>query len=465
MGQWESDHRIVLRDGRADHMGKAVAEMRSPQRKHGPEGMSGTIMPTSLRGIANRAKRDRKARFRNLYGLLDEEYLRWCFHQLKPSAAPGVDRVSFKQYEANLEDNLRDLVGRLKRKAYRAKLVRRKWIPKAGGKRRPLGIPAIEDKLLQLAVARILESIYEQEFLDVSWGYRPGRGAPTASRALAGRLVVGKYNWVVEADIRGFFDRMDHDWMVRMLEERVDDSPFLRLIVKWMKAGVLETDGKVIDPLTGTPQGGVISPVLANIYLHYALDLWFERRIKPRLQGQAMLMRYADDFVCAFERREEAEAFFGMLKARMSRFSLELAEEKSGLVRFSRYDMESNGGFSFLGFMYHWTLSRKGRPKVQRMTDPKKLHGSVAEFTGWIKANRNRRATWIMVKLRRKLAGYWNYYGVSGNFASLAKFWRQVRRLLHKWLNRRSHRRSYTWKGLTACMDYFRVPGPRIIHH
>jgi len=422
-------------------------------------------MQTSLRGIAERAKRDRKARFRNLYGLLDEENLRWCFHQLRRSAAPGVDRVSFGQYEANLEDNLRDLVGRLRRKAYRAKLVRRKWIPKAGGKLRPLGIPALEDKLLQLAAARILESIYEQDFLEVSWGYRPGCGAREASRALAGKLAVGKYNWIVEADIRGFFDRMDHDWMARMLEERVDDSAFLRLVVKWLKAGVLETDGKVTDPVSGTPQGGVVSPVLANIYLHYALDLWFERKLRPRLQGQAMLVRYADDFVCAFERREEAEAFHEMLKARLSRFSLELAEEKSGLKRFCRDDMESNGGFSFLGFMYHWTRSRKGRPKVQRMTDPKKLQASVAKFTEWIRTNRHRRVTWIMRKLRAKFTGYWNYYGVSGNFASLDKYWWQARRLLHKWLNRRSQRRSYTWKGLTACMEHFRVPGPRIIHH
>jgi group II intron reverse transcriptase/maturase len=422
-------------------------------------------MPTSLRGIANRAKRDRKARFRNLYGLLDEENLRWCFHQLRRPAAPGVDRVSFEQYEANLEDNLRSLVGRLKRKAYRAKLVRRKWIPKAGGKLRPLGIPALEDKLLQLAVARILESIYEQDFLDVSWGYRPGRGARTASRALAGGLASGRCNWVVEADIRGFFERMDHDWMTRMLEERVDDSAFLGLVVKWMKAGVLEEDGKVTDPTTGTPQGGVVSPVLANIYLHYALDLWFERKIKSRLQGQAMLARYADDFVCAFERREEAEAFFGMLKARLSRFGLELAGEKSGLLRFGRNDIGNSGGFSFLGFMYHWTTSRRGRPKVQRMTDPKKLQASVAKFTEWIKTNRHRRATWIMRKLRAKFAGYWNYYGVSGNYASLAKFRWQARRLLHKWLNRRSHKRSYTWKGLTACMEHFNVPGPRIIHH
>jgi len=420
-------------------------------------------MPTSLRGIANRAKTDRKARFRNLYGLLNEENLRWCFYQLRRSAATGVDGVSFDEYEANLDENLAALVARLKRKSYRARLVRRKWIPKSGGKLRPLGIPALEDKLLQVAVARILESIYEGDFLDVSWGYRRERGARTTSRALAGKLATSRCGWVVEADIRGFFDRLDQTWMIRMLEERVDDAPFLRLIAKWMKAGVLEEDGQVLHPVTGTPQGGIVSPVLANIYLHYALDLWFMRRVKPQCRGHALLMRYADDFVCAFEHKDEAEAFLQELRDRLAKFNLELAEEKSGLVRFSRHDMKSNGGFSFLGFRYHWTLSRNGRPKVQRMTDPKKLRASVAAFTEWIKKHRHMRTHRLMRKLKAKLAGYWNYYGVTGNGPSLAKFWWQVGRVLYKWLNRRSQRRSYRrWSDLARCLDDFEVPRPRI---
>jgi group II intron reverse transcriptase/maturase len=290
---------------------------------------------------------------RNLYGLLSEENLRWCFYQLRRPAATGVDRVSFAQYEAHLDENLAALVGRLKGKRYRAKLGRRKWIPKAGGKLRPLGIPALEDKLLQVAVARILESIHDGDFLDVSWGYRRERGARTASRVLAGRLAASRCGWVVEADIRGFFDRLDHDWMIKMLEQRIDDAAFLRLIRKWMKAGVLEEDGKVLHPVTGTPQGGIVSPVLANIYLHYALDLWFMRRVKPNCRGHALLMRYADDFVCAFEHKDEAEAFFAELRCRLAKFRLELAEEKSGLVRFCRFDMKHNGGFGFLGFRYH----------------------------------------------------------------------------------------------------------------
>ena len=419
-------------------------------------------MRTSLRGIANRAKKDSKARFRNLYGMLDKNNLRECFYRLKRNAAPGEDGVTFEQYEANLESNLRDLVGRLKRKHYHAKLVRRKYIPKAGGKLRALGIPALEDKLLQVAVANILGCIYEVDFSDVSWGYRPRRGPRQASRVLAGQLAKGRYHWIVEADIRGFFDRIDHDWMMRMLKERVDDAALLGLIRKWLKAGVMEEDGKVLNPATGTPQGGIVSPILANIYLHYALDLWFERKVRPHVRGQAMLMRYADDFVCAFENGDEAEAFKGWLATRLGKFGLELAEEISGLVRFSRYGMKENGGFRFLGFLYHWTLSRNGKPKVQRMTDPKKLQASVAAFSEWIKSKRHQRAHRLMSQLKRKLTGYWNYYGVTGNGKSLGKFWRMVGGLLYKWLNRRSHRRSYTWKGLWACLEDFAIPPPRI---
>ena len=419
-------------------------------------------MPTSLRGIANRAKKESKAKFGNLYGLINVNCLRECFYKLKRSAAAGVDGVTYDEYAGDLENNIRNLVERLKGKRYHAKLVRRKMIPKAGGKLRPLGIPALEDKLLQVAAASILGAIYEQDFHDTSWGYRPGRGARQASRALAGRLALGKYHWIVEADIRGFFERIDHDWLLKMLGERANDAAFSGLIAKWLKAGVLEEDGKVIHPVTGTPQGGIISPILANIYLHYALDLWFERVVRPRQRGQAMIMRYADDFVCAFENRDEAEAFMDMLSGRLGKFGLELAEEKSGLVRFSRYGQEQNGGFSFLGFLYHWTHSRNGKPKVQRMTDPKKLQASVAAFSVWIRAERHQRAHRVMAQLKRKLAGYWNYYGITGNSPSLGKYWWSVLGLLYKWLNRRSHRRSYTWKGLMACLTDFKIPPPRI---
>ena len=419
-------------------------------------------MQTSLRGIANRARIDRKHRFRSLYTLLNTANLKWSFQQLRKDAAPGVDRVTFQEYERDLEANLEGLVERLKQKRYRAKLVRRKNIPKGPGKIRPLGIPALEDKILQMAVARILESIHEQDFLEISWGYRPGKGPQEASRALADRLFGGKYNWVVEADIRGFFEHIDHDWMIRMLQQRIDDEALLRLIRKWLKAGILEEDGRVLHPAAGTPQGGVVSPVLANIYLHYVLDLWFNEVVKKQCRGAAEMMRFADDFVVAFQNQEEAENFLRELPGRLAKFGLEVAEEKSGIVRFGR-NTGSNGAFDFLGFRFYWTKTRQGKPVVKRMTAPKKMRQSVERFTEWIKAERHQKIRPLMTKLSRKLKGYWNYYGVLGNFQSLAKFWRQVMRVLYKWLNRRSQKSSYNWAGFNKLLEAFALPGPCIV--
>jgi len=396
-----------------------------------------------------------------VYRLLNEVNLRECFSGLRKSAAPGVDQVTFAEYERNLDANLADLVDRLKRKRYRARLVRRKYIPKGDGKWRPLGIPVLEDKLVQLAAARILTAIYEQDFLPVSRGYRPGSDARETSRVLAGRLAIGRYAWVVDADIRGFFEHVQFGWMVRMLEQRIDDRAFVRLIGKWLRAGVLEEDGKILHPAAGTPQGGVISPVLANIYLHYALDLWFERVVRKGASGQAMMMRYADDFVVAFERQEEAEQFLKVLPERLAKFGLELSGEKTKLVPFQRNKQEGNGGFDFLGFQYHWERSRKGTPRVQRRTSPQRLQRSVKRFTEWIKEHRHEGLAGLMGTLRRKLAGYWEYYGVSGNGRSMSKYWRLVVRGLYQWLNRRSQRRSYTWAELYALLKRHRIPEPR----
>ena len=263
-------------------------------------------MQTSLRGIVNKARADRHHRFGNLFGLLNEEGLRSCWRLINTRAASGVDRVTAREYAKDLVANVGRLVERLKRGSYRAKLVRRRHIPKEGGRTRPLGIPAVEDKLLQTAAARILGAIYEQDFLPCSWAYRQGRGAREAVRTLTQELQFGCYGYVVEIDIRGFFDHIDHDWMLRMLEVRVADRPFLRLIRKWLKAGVLEEDGQVLHPEAGSPQGGSISPILANIYLHYVLDEWFEMVVKPRLKGEAYEIRFADDFMLCFPYREDA---------------------------------------------------------------------------------------------------------------------------------------------------------------
>jgi RNA-directed DNA polymerase len=417
---------------------------------------------TSLQGIAKRAASDKRYRFGNLYEHLNEENLMWCWQFLRKDAAPGVDKVDYQEYETNLESNVHDLVERLKRKAYRAKLVRRRYIPKLNGKLRPLGIPATEDKLLQTAVAKILESIYEQDFLDMSYGYRPGRGPRDAVRDLTDQLQFGRYNWIVEADIKGFFDNIDHQWMLRMLEERINDKALLHLIRKWLKAGILDTDGQVVHPATGTPQGGIVSPILANIYLHYVLDLWFDKRVKPRAEGPAMIIRYADDFVCAFQHRTDAQRFYEDLGERLAQFGLEVAADKTRILRFCRFDLQGSGRFEFLGFEFRWEQGRRSGIFVKRRTSPKKLRASVANFTAWIKRARHQKPRPLFGTLRAKFRGYWNYYGVIGNSASLNRFYYETKRILFRWLNRRSGRESYTWAGLQAALDSFGIKGPRI---
>ena len=284
-------------------MGKDLTEVRSPQRKLMPDTVgSEQHEPTSLRGIARRARACKHHCFRDLYRNLNAGFLLSCWGDLNKSAASGVDEVTAQAYQEDLEANIQALAERLKTKRYRAKLVRRCYIPKENGKQRPLGIPALEDKLVQLASAKLLTAIYEQDFLDSSYGYRPDRSAKEAVADLTFNLQYGKYGYIVEADIKGFFDHMDHDWLLEMLRQRIDDKAFLNLIRKWLKAGILDTDGQIIHPGAGTPQGGIVSPVLANVYLHYTLNLWFERVVKAHCRGEALICVYADDFVCAFRR-------------------------------------------------------------------------------------------------------------------------------------------------------------------
>ena len=279
--------------------------------------------PTSLRGIANKAKADKHHRFRDLYRCLNAQLLMDCWSDLNKNAASGVDGVTAQMYAENLHANIEALVERLKSKRYQAKLVRRHYIPKEKDKQRPLGIPAVEDKLVQAACAKLMTAIYEQDFLESSYGYRPKRGAGDAVKDLTFDLQFGNYGYLVEADVQGFFDHLDHDTLLEMLSVRIDDRAFLGLIRKWLKAGILEPSGHVVHPDTGTPQGGIVSPVTANVYLHYVLDLWFEKVVKLRCDGEAMLCRYADDWVCAFRYREDAEKFYRVLPKRLEKFNPE----------------------------------------------------------------------------------------------------------------------------------------------
>src|SRR5947209_1803579 len=416
---------------------------------------------TFLRAIAEKAYHNKRHRFGDLYRWLNRDVLGLSFFRLRKDAASGVDGVTFQQYEKNLENNLADLEERLKRKAYRARLVRRQYIPKGNGKLRPLGIPVLEDKLLQMAVTQILLAIYEVDFLPCSYGYRPGVSAHDAIRDLSQELQFGGHHFVVEADIKGFFDNIQWEWLERMLEQRIADGAFLNLIRKWLRAGILEEDGKVIHPQTGTPQGGVISPVLANIYLHYALDLWFERVVRPQQQGRCRMIRYADDFVACFEYRHEAEAFEKGLKERLAKFGLEVAADKTKTLRFGHNGGPHNGRFDFLGFEFYWEPDRQGKPRVKRRTATKKWRAGVQRMTDWVKAHRHQKLSRTMKTLKAKLVGTWNYYGLIGNYRRMQLFYDATCRTLHNRLNRRSQRRSMTWPAFNRMLARFQVPRPR----
>jgi group II intron reverse transcriptase/maturase len=379
-------------------------------------------------------------------------------------ASPGVDGIDWIAFEANLAENVHQLVTALKEKRYKARLIRRRNIPKPGGKQRPLGIPVIGDKLVQTVAAQILSAIYEQDFLPCSHGYRRGKGPQRAGLELSQKLHRGRFRWIIDADIKGFFDHIDHDWLMRMLEQRINDRSFLSLIRKWLKAGILEEDGKVIYPVTGTPQGGVISAVLANIYLHYALDLWFEKVVKPRCVGDVMLMRFADDFVCCFQYQEDERRVSKVLGKRLGKFMLELSAEKTDVIKFTRFETENSKSFTFLGFEFRWEKSRKGKPLVKLRTAKKKFQLALTAMTVWIKKARSRLGTAaLMIKFGQKLQGHFNEYGVSGNGEKMKGFYRQSCRIVFKWLNRRTQKKSCNWTRFCEMLRHFKVPRPRII--
>jgi RNA-directed DNA polymerase len=418
--------------------------------------------PTSLRGIALRAQACKDHRFRDLYRCLDAELLMACWHDLNKDAASGVDEVTAQDYEQELQSNIQSLAERLKTKCYRAKLVRRCYIPKDNGGERPLGIPALEDKLVQLACAKLLNAIYEQDFLPCSYGYRVGRGAKDAVMDLGFNLQYGRYGHVVEADIQGFFDHLDHDWLLEMLALRIDDRAFLHLIRKWLKAGILDTDGQVLHPVTGTPQGGIVSPVLANVYLHYALDLWFQHVVKRHCAGEALIARYADDFVCAFRYRDDAERFYRVLAKRLEKFKLQLAPEKTRVVRFSRFHSGLPRRFAFLGFELYWARDRRGELRVMKRTARTKLQRAKQRMKGWIRGNRHLPGREFLIGLNKRLVGHYNYFGLRSNEKSLNSFFHWTVRCAFKWLNRRGgKRRSFTWALFNGALKKLGIAMPR----
>lgn len=419
--------------------------------------------PTSLEGIAKRASSCKDHRFQNLYRLLDASLLFDCWFDINKGAAGGVDGVTAADYEEDLIGNIQRLVERLKSGTYRAKLVRRVYIPKENGQERPLGIPALEDKLVQLACARILGAIYEQDFLSVSYAYRPERSAKEAIQDLGFNLQYGKFGYVVEADIRGFFDNIDHDQLLGFLSQRIDDKAFLGLIRKWLNAGILDTDGMILHPETGTPQGGIVSPILSNVYLHHVLDHWFEETVKPHCRGQALLIRYADDFVCAFQLRNDAYRFFNVLPHRLEKFGLELAEEKSGVRRFSRFHPGLKKRFTFLGFELYWDRDYHGELRVMKRTARKKLQGAKRRMKAWIRANRHLKGRYFIRALNRKLIGHYNYYGLRSNERSLGSFFQFTVECAYKWLNRRGGKKSsFNWDQFRVALEKLGIARPRV---
>jgi len=419
-------------------------------------------MTTELHAIANNARTQRKHRFQNLYQLLNSDFLYQSWGQLNKQASAGLDGITIQNYEASLNENIARLGAELRTKKYRAKAIKRVFIPKSNGKLRPLGLPTVEDKVVQQSVAQILEKIWEQDFLPNSYGYRPNKSAHQALHSLKLNLQYKGYGYIVEADIKGFFDNMEHSWLEQMLEQRIDDQALLGLIKQWLKSRVKSPDGIVTKSESGTPQGGVISPILANIYLHYVIDLWFEKKVKSKMKGRAMLIRYADDFVVAFQLKDDAERFYKVLPKRLNKFGLDVAPDKTHLKRFSRFHQQRKNSFVFLGFEYYWSQDVKGLPRLRKRTASKKQRSALNEFYQWIKTNRSKPLCEFMPTLKRKLTGFRNYFGLPDNSRSLSQLYYYVVRSLYKWLNRRSQRRSYNWGSFQDMLGYFRVVPMRV---
>ncbi|MBI5199214.1 MAG: group II intron reverse transcriptase/maturase [Nitrospirae bacterium] len=428
-------------------------------------------LATKLTSLTQRARRSPKYKFISLAHLLTEDFLLGCFLELKRDKAPGVDGVTLKEYEVNLEENIRDLVGRLKANRYRPQPVRRVFIPKPNGERRPLGIPALEDKIVQMGIKKILEAIFEVDFVDVSYGFRPNRSCHQALDVLDKVVMTKPVNYVVDVDIEKFFDSVDHKWLMECLRQRIKDSRLLRIIGRFLKSGVIE-EGKYLETDRGTPQGGILSPLLANIYLHYILDLWFEKKVKRELKGYTHLIRYADDFVVVFQAGIEAKRFVEMLKERLNKFGLKLKEDKTRVIEFGRYvwqKAQSEGRkvatFDFLGFTHYCDKTRRGKFKLGRKTSRKKFWQKVKETNHWLKKVRNlvELQEWWKV-LRQKLIGHYRYYGMSGNMAGIRAFHEEVSKLAYKWINRRSQKKSYTFRQYCRFKEYNPLPEPKIYH-
>ena len=454
------------------------AEERGPAKRNaGQAALPRTQCRTQSRsrgllGVREAARKDSKLKFTALLHHVDQDALLLAFNQLKKSAATGVDGVTWQDYGQNVEANLADLHGRIHRGAYRAKPSRRSWIPKPDGRKRPLGIAALEDKVVQQAVATVLQSIYEEDFIGFSYGFRPGKSQHDALDALSVAITSKRVNWILDADIEGFFDRIDHDWLVKFLEHRIGDGRILRLVRKWLRAGVME-DGEWSPTTVGSPQGAVISPLLSNVYLHYVLDLWVKWWRGKHCQGDVVMVRYADDFVIGFQDRGEAERCLCELRGRMAEFGLKLHEGKTRLVEFGRHAAADRGRrgegkpetFDFLGFTHMCSRTKAhGYFTIHRQTVAKRMRATLAAIKGQLRKRRHRPLAETGRWLGRVVQGWLNYHAVPGNPCP----WRFVQEVTWQWLRairRRSQkgRSSCTWERLARLREKY-LPRVRVVH-
>jgi group II intron reverse transcriptase/maturase len=424
-----------------------------------------------LLGVREAAQRDKKCRFNNLLHHITPELLRASFFELKKQAAPGVDGETWRDYAKDFERQIDDLHGRIHRGAYRAKPSKRTYIPKLDGKLRPLGIAALEDKIVQQAVRTVLECIYEQDFLGFSYGFRPGRSQHRALDALYVGIMKRKVNWIIDADIRGFFDNISHEWLMKLLEHRIADRRMLRLLKKWLRAGVSE-DGEWSPTKVGTPQGAVISPLYANVFLHYVLDLWIDDWRKRHAQGEVIIVRYADDFVIGFREESDARRCLAELRERFAKFSLELHPEKTRLIQFGRYAEERRAKrgegkpetFDFLGFTHICGKTRRGEFTIHRKTSRKKFQAKLKALKQELSRKIHADLSWVGALLQSVLRGWCQYYAVPGNYERLRQFRDAIRVMWLRALRRRSQRgRRLTWAKF-AKLTHRWLPTPKILH-
>lgn len=409
----------------------------------------------------------------NLASAINETTLKSIHKRTDSKKAVGIDGVGKAEYEKQLDENLERLIAEMKKESYRPNPSRRTYIDKPGStKKRPLGISCYEDKLVEKNVAQLLEIVYEPRYLNCSFGFRPARNCHQAIREVIEMIQYRKVNYVVEADIRSFFDTLNHEWLIKFLEHDIADRRFIDIIRKLLKAGIME-DGKLLVKEEGSPQGGGASAALANVYLHYVLDLWFEKIVKKQCRGEAYLIRYADDFVCCFQHKDEAEQFYTALDKRTEKFGLELAQDKTRILEFGRFAAENRKArgerkpetFSFLGFTFYCTTD--GRNKFYRVkvkTDRKKFISKLKKLNVWLKEHRHWLLKDIIERINQSLRGHYQYYGVTDNTKRLEQFGQLVTRLLYKWLNRRSQRRSYTWEVFNKrILEMFPLLQPKIV--